>query len=93
MINNIFDLEILDATAQGQPGWYESGVNGTLLEIQISSDDRRVLNEFFDGALRQEFNITDYSHLILRVSNNENEFGLKIIDHTMWVAQQAIIEH
>jgi len=90
---NVFELEILDATSQGQPGWYDSGLSGTLLEIQISSEERKVLNEFFDGTIRQEFNITDYSHLILRVSNNGNEFGLRIIDSTMWIAQRAIIKH
>ena len=90
---NIYELEVLDATAQGQPGWYESQISGTLLEIRLNPDDRRVLDEFFNETLRQQFNIADYSHLILRVSNNENEFGLKIDDHMMWVAQQAIIEH
>ena len=90
---NIFEIEVIDATSQEQPGWYDSSLSGTLLEIQISSEDRRVLNEFFDGTLRQRFGITDYSHLILRVSNNENKFGLKIVDHTMWIAHQATIEH
>lgn len=90
---NIFDLEVLDATAQGRPGYFESELNEIQLEIQLSYEDRRILSEFLDGILPQKFGIWDHSHAILRVSNDDTEFGLKLIDCTMWVGKKATIKH
>ena len=90
---NIYDLEVLDVTAQGQPGWYESGLEDYLMEIQIDHSEQKIYSKFFDETIRQRFKITDYSHLILRVENDGTEFGLKIIDQTVWVAKKANIKH
>lgn len=91
---NIFNLEVIDAIAQGWPGYTESVLEGVFLEIRVDDkNERRVYNEFLEGILPEKFKICDYSHIVLKVRNDDTEFGLRKIDDYIWVAKRAIIKH
>lgn len=89
---NLFDLEVIDAITQSDSEWYDSNLEDVILEFHIEDHELKVYNEFFEERLRKQFGIHDYSHLILKVENDGTEFGLKIVDQTVWVAKEALIK-